>query len=268
MKTDNPFAFCTETVRELLKPIHLELAGLLMDDNLEAIFENYDNWNGGIESYHLVFKIPVKLFTRLETDKLIDTLEKQLMVCYANAMRGDDESLVLTSVMIRPSADRVQTIGEKVDDSMWQRGYFRLFISHSSKFKKKTSHLKICLRPYGIDAFVAHDDIQISKNWAIELENTLFTMDALAAILTDDFKSSEWCDQEVGIALGQKKLVIPIARNQEPYGIMGQIQGLMIQNQSLLAKEVAKRVWNIIINDKRTSTVYWEKLIDLWFCGI
>src|SRR5688572_19193335 len=43
--------------------------------------------------------------------------------------------------------------------AIWQPGYFRLFISHSSKQADDVGALKRALRPYAIDAFVAHDDI-------------------------------------------------------------------------------------------------------------
>lgn len=264
MNSVNPFSFCLDTVRELLYSYYCELADMLVDENLEAVFVKHDDWNGGIDTYRLIFKIPVKLFLRIESDKQIESLENKVKVCFDHAMRGDYESLVLEGVVLQPSADIIQTIGEKVDDSMWQRGYFRLFISHCSDFKQSASNLKIGLRHYGIDAFVAHNDIDISRKWTEQLENALYTMDALAAILTNNFKSSNWCDQEVGVALGQRKLVIPIARERNPYGIMGQLQALMIRQKHLDARAVAEKVWGIIVNDKRTSVIYWEKLIDLF----
>lgn len=50
-------------------------------------------------------------------------------------------------------------------------------------------------------------------------------MDALCAIVAPDFKNSNWCDQEVGIALGQRKLVIPISKDGEmPYASLANIK--------------------------------------------
>lgn len=79
---------------------------------------------------------------------------------------------------------------------MWANGYFRLFISHLTKYKIAARNLKICMKEYGIDCFVAHEDIQVLKEWEIEIENALFSMDALCAIVTPDFRNSDWCEQE------------------------------------------------------------------------
>ncbi len=45
-------------------------------------------------------------------------------------------------------------------------------------------------------------------------------MDALCALLIEGFDTSNWTDQEVGAAIGQKKLVIPIIRDLNPYGFI------------------------------------------------
>lgn len=46
------------------------------------------------------------------------------------------------------------------DEEPWEDGRFRLFITHLAKHKVKAHALKSNLRFYGIDAFVAHDDIR------------------------------------------------------------------------------------------------------------
>lgn len=53
-----------------------------------------------------------------------------------------------------------------VDDSrFWMPGYFRLFISHLSVDKKKASQLQQALKRFGISGFVAHEDIEPTKEW-------------------------------------------------------------------------------------------------------
>lgn len=58
-------------------------------------------------------------------------------------------------------------------------------------------------------------------------------MDALCAIITPCFKGSDWCDQEVGMALGQRKLVIPVSKENElPYGFFGKYQAIKSKGQN------------------------------------
>jgi hypothetical protein len=104
--------------------------------------------------------------------------------------------------------------------------YFKLFISHLSNHKKKASDLQKVLKRYGISSFVAHEDIEPSKEWQNEIENALHTMDALTAILMDGFKESNWCDQEIGFALGKGVLIIPIKKDINPYGFIGKYQAI------------------------------------------
>ena len=53
----------------------------------------------------------------------------------------------------------------------------RVFISHISKDKSKAMRLRDCLEPYAISAFVAHEDIEPTKQWENQLERALRAMD-------------------------------------------------------------------------------------------
>src|SRR5215469_6173452 len=80
---------------------------------------------------------------------------------------------------------------------------FRLFISHIAKNKDKATRLRHCLVPYEISGFVAHEDINATLEWQLEIERALYTMDAFLATHTKGFKDSYWAQQEVGFALGR-----------------------------------------------------------------
>ena len=69
---------------------------------------------------------------------------------------------------------------------------FRLFISHIAKDKDKATRLRDCLAPYHISGFVAHQDIQPTAEWQIEIERALINMDAFLAIHTAGFSQSFW----------------------------------------------------------------------------
>ena len=176
-------------------------------------------------------------------------------------MRGSSGSVQLTGISLVPTSSETFSMRPNVDSSMWKDGYFRLFISHLTDNKSSASNLKKCLRKFGIDCFVAHEDIDVTKEWEIEIENALFSMDALCAIIVPDFVNSKWCDQEVGIALGQHKLVIPIAKDKFPYGFLEKYQALKSSNKK--ANEIAFDIWAIIRNNPKTKHPYYDKFISL-----
>ncbi|MGE4296049.1 MAG: TIR domain-containing protein, partial [Campylobacterales bacterium] len=84
----------------------------------------------------------------------------------------------------------------------WVNDYLRLFVSHLSSNRERMSAMKAALSNWGISAFVAHEDIEASKEWRDEVEAGLDTMDVLVAVVEPGFKESDWCVQEVGYALG------------------------------------------------------------------
>jgi hypothetical protein len=118
--------------------------------------------------------------------------------------------------------------GESGQDlsSIWEPGYLRLFLSHVSAHKVAVSALKRALDLSGVSAFVAHEDIEPTLEWQVEIERALASMDALAALITPDFHASNWTDQEVGIALGRPTLVIAVRLPANPYGFMGKLQAM------------------------------------------
>lgn len=257
----NLFKSYTNTVRQLLQADNLELCKYFSDSNLEEVFESHDNWNGGIDFYSIILNIPVGMFTALEKSGILGETEDKVLKCYNKAMRGEGESLQINNVYLRPSADDTKYYSESVDDSMWKPSTFRLFISHVSKYKGSATNLKQCIANYGIDCFVAHEDITPSKEWEIEIEKALFSMDALCAIIVPEFAKSNWCDQEVGIALGQHKLVIPIDKGAVPYGFFGKYQALKSHNKN--ANEMADDIWRTIATNDRTKSLYLNKLVAL-----
>ena len=136
------------------------------------------------------------------------------------------------------------------ESSFWEPNYFRLFISHLATFKKTVGSLQSALSVFGISAFVAHVDIEPTREWQDEIEAVLYSMDAMAAVLMPGFKESNWTDQEVGIAIGRGVLVVPIIRGLDPYGFIAKYQGL--QGSGRKVSEVASGLFEILIRSERT----------------
>lgn len=124
----------------------------------------------------------------------------------------------------------------------WKDGCLKLFVSHISSNREKMSALKASLLNWGISAFIAHEDIQASREWMDEVEAGLDTMEVFAAVVEPGFKESEWCPQEVGYALGRKIDIIPLRAGLDPFGFFGKIQGIQIKGKypDKVAGEIAQ----------------------------
>ena len=147
-----------------------------------------------------------------------------------------------------------------MESSFWEPRYFRLFLSHLSSFKKTTAILQRALRRFGISAFVAHVDIEPTKEWEDEIEAALFSMDALAAILMPGFKESNWTDQEIGVAVGRGVLIIPVIRGLNPYGFIAKYQGLQAVGKSV--PQVAAQLFQILVASPKTRNRMLSCLVD------
>lgn len=134
----------------------------------------------------------------------------------------------------------------------WRSGYFRIFISHLTENKESATNLKNLLARYGIDCFVAHEDIEPSKLWQTEIEKALASMDLLCAILTPNFYQSKWCDQEVGIALGRAIPTLSIKKGADPHGFIGKYQAIKAKKTAeAVAKDVVETIYKMDnVNEK------------------
>lgn len=141
---------------------------------------------------------------------------------------------------------------EDVGRVAWRAGYFRLFLSHITAEKLFVHEVKAGLTRYGIDSFVAHDDIQPSDEWHNVILAALATADALAAFIHADFHLSHWTDQEVGFAIGRGVPVLGLRfADRDPYGFMGRRQGARCEGLS--ADAVAWRIYEMLRRSQGTT---------------
>jgi len=216
-------------------------------ENAHAHFDEteFDNWNGGTYTWALRLEVPVPIFACAEPR--ISAIEQEISakLAYFDRQYPNDN---LGEVTITPISEESLPIGQRMAPSdaevrrLWSDGRFRLFLSHVSSHKVAVSRLKEALWPCGVDAFVAHEDIEPSLEWQHEIELGLRSMHALAAIITPEFHGSRWTDQEVGWALGRGILVVPVRAGADPYGLMGKFQGVpgMLDKPGVLADAIVK----------------------------
>lgn len=133
----------------------------------------------------------------------------------------------------------------------WSPGMFRLFLSHVSGRKDAVGLLRDGLRPFNIDAFVAHEDINPGSEWRRVIRKGLGTCDACAAVLSDGWRESDWCDQEVGFCVGRGVLVIPLKETYDPYGFVGDYQAFSLGRYDKLP-ELCSALHDLLRNHELT----------------
>jgi hypothetical protein len=213
----------------------------------------YHNWDGGIYYFTLYLDVPVEVFVPVE--KNLAELEKTIEASVASITRATG-NMRLTNVVVRPrheGAVRLSpTVIAPVDvKHLWEVGMFRLFLSHVSAHKVGVSAFKDVLKGLGISAFVAHEDIEPTREWHKEIELALGSMHALAALLTPGFHESDWTDQEIGFALGSGTSIIPVRLGLDPYGLMGKLQG--VAGRLDQPRALSLRLVDLLVKGRLTS---------------
>ena len=155
---------------------------------------------------------------------LIDLTLKQFGLPWTDNWQGGERSAYVIDIISEaddaPLLELAKHVGVKSElatvesPTFWKPEEPRLFISHISKHKKEATELRTALLRFGINGFVAHEDIEPTKEWQTEIEVALLTMDALLAYLTPGFNESKWTDQEIGVAVGRKIHVVPVRAGQ------------------------------------------------------
>ena len=225
----------------------------------------YDNWDGGTYYYTLTLLVSVDLFSRLGDQ--VRATEERILGRIAHVLRSPDQHRV-TAVVIQPSlvssdtdvlADIMVGRPQEPIPHFWSPGQFRLFISHVSSFKQRATALRHELSHYHVSGFVAHETIEAGKLWQQEIKAGLRSMQAMTALITPDFRDSNWVDQEIGWALGSGTYVLPVRRGADPHGFIGEVQG--IQGVGKNVSEVAGEIFNTLLRATETRDALLEAVV-------
>jgi hypothetical protein len=171
-----------------------------------------------------------------ENWSLIDVTLSQFSADTSDSWVGSAESYVLQMVQQAPDQtliDLAQRVGYRfdepasppgVDPSFWRKDMLRVFVTHLAAHRAYAGELQEALLRYGISSFVAHNDIEPTLEWQVQIETALATCDALVALLHDKFHASYWTDQEIGFAMGRGVPVFAVRLGETPYGFIGRFQ--------------------------------------------
>ena len=95
----------------------------------------------------------------------------------------------------------------------------KIFLSHSDKDKKIASELKSKLSKHGLSVFLAHEDIDGGSDWVSTLYEEIQKSKIFIMLLSKNYHTSKYTDQETGIAINCKKTILPICIDEtRPYG--------------------------------------------------
>lgn len=134
----------------------------------------------------------------------------------------------------------------------WASAPLFVFLSHLHQHREFTARLQRQLRSYGIESFVAHNDIEPSKTWRDEIKSGLASCHAFVALLHNGFHQSQWCDQEVGWALGRRVPIIPVRPpgGERRDGFLGDYQDVILTKEDEFF--LSRQIFMSLFHDPRT----------------
>jgi hypothetical protein len=114
----------------------------------------------------------------------------------------------------------------------WTEGQIRVFISHLSAHRDFAGAVSRALAQLSVDGFVAHDAIEVTKEWEAALRDALCTTHALVGLVLvhPGFGASAWAQQELGWALGRGVPVLMFRLGEDPNGFEGRIQAATVRS--------------------------------------
>ncbi len=108
----------------------------------------------------------------------------------------------------------------------------KIFVSSHHKDYSLANEIKSFLEVFGLEVFVAHKDIEASKDWIEVIHQKIKDCDIFMPLLTKNFYKSQWTDQESGIAYTHHRRILSIKIDETPRGFIGKYQALYFDNST------------------------------------
>lgn len=119
-------------------------------------------------------------------------------------------------------------------------------MSYAHDDKVLAGKVKQRLEANGLSAFLAHEDLEVSADWRVEILKHLDTCSAMIAIVTEKFTESVWTNQEVGIAIAKKLVILPLMFEGSGFmkGFIEMYQGVTVTENTLdtVVRSVVQRI--------------------------
>jgi hypothetical protein len=142
-------------------------------------------------------------------------------------------------------------------ESLQINSFPKVFLSYSSIDKVIAGDIKRNLENYGLEVFLAHEDIEPSIEWEKEIFFRLKNCDIFIPIVSANFRNSKFTDQETGIAIGDGKLIVPVSIDMTPYGFISKLQALKCKDDipSSCKKIISILIKSSLLNDLKNALI-------------
>lgn len=181
-------------------------------------------------------------------DSLVEA--EYLLRHHAKEVEIDGKSVLLMDVY-RINPTTFPQIKRELEDSDYLASgdTLRAFISYSTKDKVLAGKIKTCLENSGLSVFLAHEDLDISDEWMEKIVEELKSCHVFIPLLTDNYKGSDWTDQEAGYALAFDKKVCPLKVPHNPHGFIRRKQGEPVADSNV--EPACEKIVGVIRKDEK-----------------
>jgi hypothetical protein len=213
------------TLIEILKH-HKRRDLVSLISNCRSQIQELGSYGDGVFSSLANFVIfaPVESFYKLKKLKAKD--KKFILECVTDMYPKKPNSIEIVDVTLEMAKEE-QPINRI--EAVYIGRTTRAFISYHTNDKYLAGQIKTVLEYFGIEVFLAHEDIDPAHNWQETILENLKSTDIFLPLMTSNFANSDWTDQESGMALGYEKLILPISIDgHHPYGFVNKFQSLKI----------------------------------------
>lgn len=101
-----------------------------------------------------------------------------------------------------------------------------IFLSHNARDLEWTQRLALAARALGIEPYLAEHDVQAGTPLADKIQTAIRRSSAVIVLISDNSVNAPYVREEIGFALGCKKLVIPIVQTGIPLSDLAMLQGV------------------------------------------
>ncbi|MGO9481434.1 MAG: toll/interleukin-1 receptor domain-containing protein [Candidatus Kryptoniota bacterium] len=109
----------------------------------------------------------------------------------------------------------------------------KVFLSYHSSERALAGTIKNHLYNYGMDVFLAHEDIQPAEEWQIRILAELRKADVFLPLLTERFLTSKWTSQECGVAVARGTFIVSLKVSIDPFGFLSKYQAFNFKTENV-----------------------------------
>ena len=142
-------------------------------------------------------------------------------------------------------------------DSETNTDNLKMFISFSNEDSEEAVKIQDFFKNCGADCFLSKTSIDISEQYKSRVFDEICNADIFIYLLSENSKTSDWCDQEMGMAyikhkLGNAEIFVVSHDRSIPYGFLSSFQAGFTCDANYLS-EIAQK-----IDEKLGSSLYFN----------